>query len=74
MNEYWHKPFKCPFYEGNEKNGVRCQAGRIRFDSKVTAVEYMDKYCLIHWKDCTIAQALIAEEYRRQANNEKSGT
>lgn len=71
MSEYWHKPFQCPFYEGNEKKGVACQVGRIKFESKVTAVGYMDNYCLVHWKDCTIAKALIDEEYRSYKEHEK---
>ena len=68
--EYYKKYFKCPFYEGNSKHGVDCEVGKLRFDSKYTAITFMDTYCLEKWEECTIARALVAEEERAERERE----
>lgn len=59
MSQYSHKTWICPYYQWDEKTAVHCEQGtRIKFPSRNSANEYMNKFCCKDWKHCSIANSL----------------
>lgn len=63
--EYWHKDFKCPFYEGNGKRQLICQVGTLSLPDKMSILEFMNN-CLDKYNDCPIYVTLLNFEERRE--------
>lgn len=66
---YSNRTWQCPYYKWDEKLIMHCEAGRLRFPDRDTAVAYFDTFCscLWGWKKCTLAQSMT----RFYENNDK---
>lgn len=72
---YSNKTFACPYFKWDEKLGVHCECGCVRFRDRREAKEYQDAYCAsVHgWKHCTAAQSATKYFERMDEHGEKRG-
>lgn len=57
MQDYWHKPYGCPFYQRNSVTTLVCESGAIKFHTKKAMREFQET-CIEGYKECPIAKAL----------------
>lgn len=57
---YNKKTWMCPYYKSDDKNYIKCEAGKIEFDTgRATMLQYADAYCADEdWENCTLAKML----------------
>ena len=60
MGSYSHKYWSCPYYSSDERLCLRCEGGRVRFETHEELADYADSYCADPrgWKECSLAQML----------------
>lgn len=67
MGFYSHKVFVCPFFKQDERLGIFCEGGKLKFQDREAAREYTDGHCasMDGWKRCSLARNLL-DYYERK--------
>lgn len=68
--DYWHKPWKCPYFTGDESLLLYCEGAKLKFPDKQAAREYLFFYCAEHWQECRIAR-MMTDYYERLYSGEE---
>lgn len=60
MSGWSNRAWKCPFFGWDERLCIHCEGGKVKFQDRQAAVEYIDLHCasLDGWKRCSIADSL----------------
>lgn len=69
--DYWHKPWKCPFFTGDESLILYCEGAKIKFPDKKAAREFLFYYCNRNWESCRIAQMMQDYYERMESKSEE---
>lgn len=57
--EYYHKEFKCPFYEGCTRLTVRCEGGTLlSFPDQLSIKLHIATVCCDGWEKCSVSKML----------------
>lgn len=56
MQEYWRMYCECPFYETNNICMVKCEVGKLYFDTR-EGTKYFLETCVSGYKECPIYKA-----------------
>lgn len=67
--------YSCPFFRWDEKLGVRCEGGRVRFPDGETRRLYIKSRCahVPGWEHCTLAAALMGYYDRMDGRPRRGG-
>ena len=55
---YSSRLWKCPYFEGDERQAIHCEGGTVTFIDRATDLRYATAYCCNAWERCTLARAL----------------
>lgn len=73
---YSGRNWQCPFFRWDEREGLHCEGGCVRFRSKETYSGYTKQFCCRTdgWEKCTLAKALIGQYEEEERRKEKHGS
>lgn len=71
MAGYSHRAWQCPYFNSDEKQVIRCEAGRLTFPDGEAIHRFGSQFCASSkgWHGCPLA-ACLEEYYERTDTDE----
>ena len=62
---YWGGLCECPYYKWDKSQSLGCEGGQMSFPDKWAAREYINRNCVVHFRECPI-YTMLEDFYERQ--------